>query len=126
MTSFNYTARLVTDAVISERSSTTGGHRCLDYIPGACLLGAVAAKLYDSLGQDAFTVFHSGKVRFGNGYPLSAAGEPAFPVPFAWHTAKGEEMNGSVTNIKNLFHATAAQHDEWGKAGDQQKPLRRG
>lgn len=126
MKSFQYTARLVTDAVISERSTTTGGHRCLDYIPGACLLGAVAAKLYDSLGQDAFTVFHSGKVRFGNAYPLSDAGEPALPVPFAWHAAKGEEMNGSVANVKNLLYATAAQHKEWEEGGDQQKQLRSG
>lgn len=126
MNSFQYTARLVTDAVISVRSTTTGGHRCLDYIPGACLLGAVAAKLYDSLGQDAFTVFHSGKVRFGNAYPLSAAGEPAFPVPFAWHAAKGEEMNDSVANVKNLLYASTTQYKEWEEGGDQQKQLREG
>jgi CRISPR-associated protein Csx10 len=126
MKTFQFTARLVTDAVISERSATTGGHRCLDYIPGACLLGAVAAELYDGLEQDAFTVFHSGKVRFGNAYPLSTTGEPALPVPFAWHTTKGEEMNGSVANVKNLLCATAAQHEEWEKKGDQQKQLRSG
>lgn len=126
MKSFQFTARLVTDAVISERSATTGGHRCLDYIPGACLLGDVAAELYDVLGEDAFTVFHSGKVRFGNAYPLSATGEPALPVPFAWHTTKGEEMNGSVANVKNLLCATAGQHEDWEKKGDQQKQLRSG
>ncbi len=121
-----FTARLLNDAVISERSATTGGHRTLDYIPGATLLGAVAARYADFAGDDAYTVFHSGKVRFGNAYPLSPAGEPALPVPLAWHTEKGEELHGSVKQVKNLLHATRADFETWDKSGCQQKQLRSG
>lgn len=125
MTTRYFTARLLTDAVISERSATTGGHRTLDHIPGAALLGAVAGS-YDEFGGDAFDVFHSGKVRFGNAYPLTPEGEPALPLPLAWHAAKGEELHGSVRGIKNLLHATDIEFEQWEAAGDQQKQLRSG
>jgi len=86
------------DVVFSARSATLGGHRSLDYIPGAALYGVSASKLYDSLGRYAFTVFHSGKVRFGNGYPLAPNGEVGFPVPFSWYSVKGETQTSKSEN----------------------------
>ena len=75
---------LESDAVISETSATAGVHSTLDYLPGAALLGACAASLYDSLApEESFLVFHSGRVRFGNAYPLAENGAPAIPVPAA-------------------------------------------
>lgn len=80
---------LLEDAVFSERPSTEGGHRGLNYIPGSALLGAAAARLYRRLPREtAWLLFHSGKVRFGNALP-SAEGEQGYPVPFALHYAKG-------------------------------------
>ena len=125
MTRIYFTAQLLTDAIFSERSASTGGHHTLDYIPGSALLGA-AAKDYAKYGGDAFTVFHSGKVRFGNAYPLSDEGEPALPIPLAWHVAKGQELKGSVTGIRNLIHATDTDFAKWDAAGEQQKQLRSG
>lgn len=83
------------DVVVSESSATSGGHKSQDYIPGSLLLGAVAAKLYPEWGSgmDAWTVFHSGKVRFQNGYPLSDEGEVGYPIPMSLHYYKGEDNN---------------------------------
>ncbi len=90
MKSLWFTATLKADTVISENSATTGGHSSLDYIPGACFLGASAGRLYTTLGDEAFTAFHSGQVRFGNAYPLDRQGNRCFPAPLSWHVAKGE------------------------------------
>ncbi len=83
---------LLDDCIFSERNATEGAHRALDYIPGSALLGAVAARLYQELGnQRAFDWFHSGKMRFGNAYPLTKEGHQTFPMPACWHQAKGEK-----------------------------------
>jgi hypothetical protein len=125
MTRIYFTAQLLTDAIFSERSASTGGHHTLDYIPGSALLGAVAME-YAKYGSNAFTVFHSGKVRFGNAYPLSDEGEPALPIPLAWHVSKGQDLEGSVTGVRNLIHATDSDFAKWDAAGEQQKQVRSG
>lgn len=120
-----FTAKLLADAVISERGATTGGHRCLDHIPGATILGAVAARLYTENNLDTFDIFHSGRVRFGNAYPLTGKGNPTLPMPLCWHAAKGEDV-ADVKNVKNLIHATKNHYEEWDKKGEQQKQQRSG
>lgn len=67
-----------------------GGHQVLAYVPGSQILGAAAQRLYTLLsGDDAWRVFHSGEVRFGNGLPLDAAGRHCVPIPMSFHVAKG-------------------------------------
>lgn len=86
------TLTLVDDVVLSARPANEGGHESLDYIPGAALLGAVAHRLYGTLERrEAWQVFHSGALRFGDGVPLSA-GQPCWPMPLCWHHAKGVEV----------------------------------
>lgn len=88
------TLTLVDDVVISQRPATEGGHESLDFIPGAAVLGAVAARLYRQCSRDdAYLIFHSGEVRFGDGVPL-ADGHPCWPMPLCWHHAKGQEARG--------------------------------
>ncbi|MFZ1413174.1 MAG: hypothetical protein WAS73_01135 [Defluviicoccus sp.] len=96
---------LLENVVFSERNATTGGHRGLDYIPGASLLGAAAARLYaDSMSSDEqWQIFHSGQVRFGNGLPLSPAGSVCYPVPACWHY----EKHGSKPAIDGKFEANS-------------------
>lgn len=87
---------LKTDVVLSERAATLGAHRTLDYIPGATLLGAAAQRLYEFLpSAEAWLVFHSGKVRFGDGLPYCEVkdqgttwGGVGLPVPASWHRLK--------------------------------------
>lgn len=54
-------------------------------LPGANLLGAAAAVLYRELArEEAWWLFHSGQLRFGNGLPLGPDGEPGWPLPACW------------------------------------------
>lgn len=81
---------LLQPVVISLQSGSAGSHQGLDFIPGATLLGHAAARLYGELSaDDAWTVFHSGKIRFGDALPL-AADEVALPMPLSWHVVKGD------------------------------------
>lgn len=98
MKQYTITLTLQEDVIISQRSASVGGHRSLDYIPGAVLLGACAGRLYGKLAEEqgleqAYKLFHSGKVRFGNAFPLSLSGQPGMPMPFVWSYEKGENKN---------------------------------
>ena len=68
-------------AVFSERAATEGAHVTLPHPPGSALLGWAAAQGRYSNYQDAFSIFHSGKVRFSNALPLTEKGDAAYPVP---------------------------------------------
>jgi CRISPR-associated protein Csx10 len=128
MKRYKLTLELHEDAIFSARAATLGGHRSLDYIPGATLYGVSASKLYNSMPDDAFTIFHSGKVRFGNGYPATPSGETGYPFPFAWHVIKGESHKNEGDNrllaseklYSPLFEGGAST------AGKQLKQLRDG
>lgn len=87
--------------IISQQSATAGAHQSLDYIPGSTVLGLAAARLYNALpAEAAWTLFHSGRVRFGDALPLSDSGEPAYPVPLCWHTYKGEKACGTLDRLR--------------------------
>ena len=101
------------DVVISERAATEGGHSSLDYLPGATFLGAVAAHLYKKLSnENAYRLFHSGKVRFGNALPLSEENQLTYPMPFCWYKKKGEKYNGKMALINY----------QWGKYPSKEVP----
>ncbi|KAI5911978.1 hypothetical protein PA01_00085 [Azoarcus sp. PA01] len=102
--------------IISQQSATAGAHQSLDYIPGSAVLGLAAARLYATLpAAAAWTFFHSGRVRFGDGLPVTASGELAYPVPLSWHTYKGESARsaGDTLRAEALFdptlHATSTE-----------------
>ena len=57
----------------------------MECVPGSNLLGVTAAALYRKLGRKgAWWLFHSGKVRFGNGLPIGPDGKPGWPIPACW------------------------------------------
>ncbi len=92
-----FKATLLEEIVISERAATEGGHDSLDYLPGATFLGAVAAHWYNELNpKDVYTVFHSGKVRFSNGLPLSEDEQLSYPMPLCWYQHKRETKSGTM------------------------------
>lgn len=127
MNSYQITLTCQDDIVLSQSAATTGGHRSLDYIPGATLLGASAANLYRDLGQTAFDVYHAGKVRFGNALPLTDNGQPTAPVPLAWHHAKGEPVYDKASGAlleAAIYNFSQAQHDF--PADQQPKQMRQG
>jgi CRISPR-associated protein Csx10 len=75
------------DAVFTATAATLGGHEGLSHVPGSALWGWAAARLYGS-GIDALTAFHSGKLRFGDGWPLTHTRRPAFSVPQCFRERK--------------------------------------
>lgn len=80
---------LLEDVIINERPANEGGHAGLDYLPGFLLLGAAAARLYAEHSRaEAWRLFHSGQVRFGDALPL-ADDQPTWPIPLCWHERKG-------------------------------------
>jgi hypothetical protein len=102
-----FTITLLEDVIVSQRAAMIGGHNSLDYLPGATLLGACAARLYARLSeQQAYTVFHSGQVRFGNALPLSDTNRFCYPMPLCWHQQKSGEtaivVNRSQVDFKQL------------------------
>ena len=98
MKAYQLDITLKEDLVMSATSSTLGGNHSLDYVSGAALLGAAAAKLYSKVSTEtAFYLFHSGKVRFGNAYPVHA-NEPARPIPLAWHRLRTNSKSPQILN----------------------------
>lgn len=112
-----YLLTLQDEIVLSERAATEGGHASLDYIPGAAILGAVASKLYAQLDEKAWTVFHSGRVRFGNGLPVSESGQIALPTPLSLHKSKGEVEAGLHNLLANPGAFTATQQPQQVREG---------
>ncbi len=88
MRSIHYLATLESDVVTTARGGTVGGHACFDYLPGAVFLGACAGRVYSKLSSaDAFTAFHSGRVRFLPAVP-TVDDRATWPVPLSFHTEK--------------------------------------
>lgn len=126
MKQYTVTLTLLEDVIISQRSASLGGHRSLDYVPGAVLLGACAGRLYTKLPkQDAYRLFHSGKVRFGNALPLSEAGQLGMPMPLVWFYKKGENYLIKQGSGRQLLDVDKiSQHDN--DNGEQPVQLRSG
>jgi hypothetical protein len=79
---------LLSDLVINSKLATEGNMTSLDYIPGSNFLGITAGKLYSKLTKDEnYTIFHSGKVRFGNAY-ITNNDLLAYPIPGMYFTDK--------------------------------------
>ena len=90
-TSYAFRCRFLAPVILNTSGATEGELDTLTYVPGSNFLG-IAARSYDAYGDQAFTVFHSGKVRFGNAYPLTQDGRQALPCPASWFIPKGETL----------------------------------
>lgn len=96
MKQITFDIHLLADVSIGQRGTIVGARRSKDYLPGHLFLGVAAARLYQTLaaqGDDAWTVFHSGKVRFGDALPLDRNNNTAYPMPRLWHT-EGKQSGG--------------------------------
>lgn len=92
---------LKSEVAVGSPGTVNGGRDHLDYLQGGLFLGAVAARLYEQLGDDAWTVFHSGKMRFCDALPLSPSGQIAFPTPQSLAQKKHQQ-----TEQAHLFQAS--------------------
>lgn len=78
---------LLSDIVLNQGPSSMGNQKSLDFIPGGCFLGIVAAELYGKGIINDLDVFHSGKVRFGDAHP-ALNGIRGLKVPAAMYYPK--------------------------------------
>lgn len=118
---------LLDDCVFSASAATEGGHASLTHVPGSALLGAAAARVYRTLGPaDAARVFHSGKLRFGNGLPWDGH-SVGYPLPLSWHEPK-ERLQSRDDSKDYLLSDQIFNflHDKSGAADPQVKPMRNG
>ena len=119
---------LLEDCVFSARAATEGSHESLDRVPGAALLGAAAARIYGRLDPaQAFEIFHSGRLRFGDGLPWNGRGV-GWPVPRCWHcdkTFRPDEGGMLVAErIRNFQHVKELPRRDG--AAPQPRQLREG
>ena len=86
---------LTQDVIVSASSATAGQHQSLDYLPGSLFLGLAASRGYAELNtHEAWTLFHSGSVRFLDALAFIDK-EPSYPAPLSLHTYKGERAQQS-------------------------------
>ena len=98
MTKLHFICTFKSDIVLHASSNTEGKIERLDYIPGSNFLGMVASQ-YQAFGEDAFDVFHSGAVRFGDGH-VSIDDQSTFHVPFSWFSPKGDSLVDAIKTNK--------------------------
>jgi hypothetical protein len=72
MKTLQFKCKLLTDVVLNQRAATEGNQESLDFIPGSNFLGIAAGTLYKDKSLESLTIFHSGKVRFGDAHPAKA------------------------------------------------------
>jgi hypothetical protein len=90
MKTLQFKCKLLTDVVLNQRAATEGNQECLDFIPGSNFLGIAAGTLYKDESVESLTIFHSGKVRFGDAHPMKAD-KRALRVPAAMFQPKSKE-----------------------------------
>jgi hypothetical protein len=91
--------------VISQSNATEGAHQSLDYLPGATLLGALAAKHYANFKVKglSYDIFHSGKVRFNNAYPV-IDNQASQPLPLSLHYDKLGDKESPINYLHTKFN----------------------
>ena len=93
-----YNCKFLTDIVLPASSNTQGNVALSDFVSGSNFLGMVATA-YDEFGSDAFEVFHSGGVQFGDAH-IAIEGEQTYKIPLAFHSLKvADQMCLSMTWI---------------------------
>ena len=106
MEKIQFKCELLSDIVLNDSSATEGKRRSLDFIPGNNFLGIVAAQLYKETNDDAWNIFHSGKVRFGDAHP-SADDKRGLRIPASIYHPK---LQG-IENSCYIHHLTKHNDD---------------
>lgn len=89
MKTIYFKCTLLTDVVLNSKLATEGNMTTLDFIPGSNFLGIAAKHLYRSLtSSEAYQIFHSGNIKFGDARVASSQNEMTYPVPFSFFQEK--------------------------------------
>lgn len=126
MKRLNFICTFESDIVLHASSNTEGKIEKLNCIPGSNFLGMVARN-YAGFGVDAFDVFHSGEVCFGDGH-IIVDGEPSYHMPFSFQAYKGKSFEDAQEKDELFVHhfLEATDFEEATAKGTQYKQQRVG
>jgi hypothetical protein len=115
-----YRCEFLSDVILQSSSNTQGNIQLSDFIAGSNFLGMVAANGgYDAFGEDAFDVFHSGVVCFGDGH-LLMGDQMSYKIPLSYFNLKIGEGN------YNRIHLSAEEEQSLRDEHKQLKQRRTG
>lgn len=100
MKTLKFKCTLLSDVILNRKSASEGSNNTLDFIPGNAFLGIVASRYQDFSKEDAWTIFHSGRVRFGDAHPVAAGNVRSLRVPASWFYPKMK----SITDVCYIHH----------------------
>lgn len=94
MKQMKFKCTLLSDIILSQTSSSEGNQNSLDFIPGNNFLGIVASLIYNNVdAAEALSIFHSGKVRFGDANPSIDGKVRGLKVPASMYHPKLKKAN---------------------------------
>jgi len=124
MKQLRFKCTFLTDVVLNTTAATEGNNTTLDYIPGANFLG-ITAQQYNEYKEDAYTVFHSGLVRFGDAH-ISYNGLRSFKMPVSFFLEKGMEITDQNASLYIHHKISDNIREENRRLGKQLKQIRTG
>lgn len=114
METLKFKCTLLSDVILNVKSASEGAQQTLEFIPGSCFLGIVARK-YAEFGNNAMTIFHSGKVRFGDAH-LAIEDCRTLKIPASMYYPKLKK----VTEACYIHHFYNRENDKEDNGGPQQ------
>lgn len=113
MIRIKFECELLSDVIINQSAATDGNNSTLDFIPGNSFLGIVASHYTEYSKEDAMTLFHSGKVRFGDAHPESQM-KPGFRtlrIPASLYYPKLKSQT-DVCYVHHLYDRNKDKHND--------------
>lgn len=105
-----YNCEFLSDIVLPASSNTEGNIALSDFISGSNFLGMVATA-YDEFGSDAFEVFHSGSVSFGDAH-IAIEGKVTYKIPLSFHTLKVGDENFNRLLLSDIEEKTLREEQK--------------
>ncbi len=94
MTTLKFRCKLLSEVIVSQKAATEGSHETLSFIPGNVFLGIVASGYGSFSHEDQVSLFHSGKVRFGDAHPVGANDmKRSLHIPAAFYYPKSSGLS---------------------------------
>lgn len=98
-----FKCELLSDIILNQKFATEGPNQTLDFIPGNNFLGIAAGKLYGSDKDKTWTIFHSGKVRFGDAHPANGNSR-TIRIPSSYYIPKLQQKEKDENKEYYVHH----------------------
>lgn len=109
MNKMQFICTLLSDVILSQNAGSKENQSTLDYIPGNVFLGIAASGSYSKLSAaESMTLFHSGKVCFGDAHPLFNDCR-SLRIPAILYYKKGEKLEENGAYVMHKWEPGDAQ-----------------